>query len=192
MEPLIHPSAVIHRTAVIGYLPPDQPEELTVIEQDVVIGAFCVVESGAYLERGVIMAHHSVVGFGSRIGAGSQLVDAVRVARRALVGADCIIGGNVSDRTVIGPRVTMMGEMSHQYQDASKPWGVEDEVSPIIREGAVVAQGVEIVGGVVIGEGAYIATGEVIRSDVPARTFVGGGKRRPIAKMRGLIKARLE
>lgn len=187
----VHESAIVHPTAVIGYSLPGDVEEDTIIEAGVVIGAFCVIETGAHLEKEVVLAHHSVIGRGSRIGPRTQLVDAVRVARRALIGSDCIIGGNIPDRTVIGPRVTMMGEMSHQYQDATLKWGEIDEVSPIIREGSVVAQGAEIVGGVIIGKGSYVAAGEIIRSDVPAKTFVGNGKQRSIESMRGLVKARL-
>ncbi|MBF0176964.1 MAG: hypothetical protein HQL63_08975 [Magnetococcales bacterium] len=190
MSVKIHESAIVHPTAVIGYSLPGEVEESTIIEAGVIIGAFCVIEAGAYLEADVILAHHSVVGRGSRIGQRSQLVDAVRVARHALIGPDCIIGGNIPDRTVIGPKVTMMGEMSHQYQDATLKWGEVDEVSPIIREGVVIAQGAEIVGGIVIGKGSYIAAGEIVRSDVPAKTFIGSGKWRPLKSMRGLVRAR--
>lgn len=183
-------SCRIDPTAVIGYCPPGAELMPVTIGSNVEIGAFCVIEVGAVIGDDVKICHHCVIAVGADVGDRTQLVDSVRVDARARVGRDCIIGGNVADRAVIGDRVTFMGEMSHNYPDATKPWGAIDEISPIINEGAVVAQGAEIIGGIVIGAGSYIVAGEIVRSDVPAETLVAHGKFKPMSRTRGLIQAR--
>ena len=138
-----------------------------VVGREVDIGAFVVIEAGAELGDGVYVSHHCVVGYGAMIGAGTRLVQPVRVDAFARVGKDCIVGGNIPDRAVL------------------------DEVSPVVQTGAVVAQGVQVIGGVVIGEGAYIATGELVRTDVPAGMLLAGGTLTSLASARGLIRSRL-
>lgn len=162
-----------------------------VVGREVDIGAFVVIEAGAELGDGVYVSHHCVVGYGAMIGAGTRLVQPVRVDAFARVGKDCIVGGNIPDRAVLGDRVTVMGELSHSYNRADVPWGSVDEVSPVVQTGAVVAQGVQVIGGVVIGEGAYIATGELVRTDVPAGMLLAGGTLTSLASARGLIRSRL-
>lgn len=183
----------IHPSAVIGYQPPDEGDlgEPTRIGDGAHIGAFCVIEAGATIGAAVKMCHHSVVAVGAYLGPQSLIVDAIRVDRLARVGERCVIGGNVSDRAVLGDDVTFMGEMAHSYSDATEPWETTDEVSPIIRRGCVVAQGAQVIGGITIGEGSYIAVGEIVRSDVPDRSFVSDGRVRPISSMRGLVRSRL-
>jgi UDP-2-acetamido-3-amino-2,3-dideoxy-glucuronate N-acetyltransferase len=182
----------IHESAVLGYVPRDEQDsiEVTTIGDRVDVGAFCVVEVGASIGTGVKLAHHSVIAVGARIGDGSLIVDSIRVDRRALVGKNCVVGGNVSDRAVLGDDVTFMGEMAHTYSDATEPWEGTDEISPIIRSGTVVAQGAQIIGGITVGEGCYIAAGEIVRTDVPPYSFVVGGRMVPISSMRGRVRAR--
>jgi UDP-3-O-[3-hydroxymyristoyl] glucosamine N-acyltransferase len=188
-------NCLIHPTSVIGLVPFEEIMEVAParIGNAVHIGAFCVIESGVFIGDRVKIAHHVVIALGAEIGSDSLIVDAVRIDRRALVGKNCVIGGNVSDRAVIGDNVTFMGEMAHNYSDATEPWETTDEISPIIHRGTVVAQGAQIIGGISIGEGSYIAAGEIVRFDVPPHSFVsGGGKVRPVSSMRGLVRSRLD
>jgi serine acetyltransferase len=183
----------VHPTAVLGYVPPGFEESVgpCVIGDGCEIGAFCVIEAGVSLGKRVRMTHHTVIAIGAIVGDGTMLVDAVRIDRRARIGRDCVIGGNVADRSVIGDSVTFMGEMAHIYSDGTEPWESTDEISPIIRDGVVVAQGAQIVGGITVGEGSYISMGEIVKSDVPPNSFVAKGLTRPLSQMRGLVKSRL-
>lgn len=180
----------IHPTTLLGYCPVSEASPI-VIGDNVEIGAFCVIEAGVVIGGNVKVAHHAIVASGAEIGEGSLIVDAVRVDRRARIGRNCVIGGNVSDRAILGDDVTFMGGMAHVYADATEPWEGTDEISPIIRTGTVIAQAAQIIGGITIGEGCYVAAGELVRSDVPPRSFVGGGTVRPLAAMRGLVRSRL-
>ena len=76
-EPGVHPTAVVHASAVLG--------------RDVAIAAHCVIGAGAVLEAGVALHPHVVVGERVAIGAGTEIHPHVALYERVSIGARCIV-----------------------------------------------------------------------------------------------------
>jgi UDP-3-O-[3-hydroxymyristoyl] glucosamine N-acyltransferase len=75
--PGVHPSAVVHATAVIG--------------QNVHIGPLAVVEAGAKIGEGVVLCAQTHVGQGAQVGEGSFLHPLASIREHCRVGRRCIL-----------------------------------------------------------------------------------------------------
>jgi UDP-2-acetamido-3-amino-2,3-dideoxy-glucuronate N-acetyltransferase len=158
---------------------------------EVVIGRFCVVDPTANLGAGVILDDYSAVYGSATIGAKSRVLYGAKVYDRAVIGAECIVGGDISERAILEDRVTFMGRMAHSHYNPTADWDTTDEPSAYIEEGAVIGDAAILIGGLRIGRGAYIGAGEIVRHDVPAHTVFLKGALTPITHFRGLIRARV-
>lgn len=161
-----------------------------IIGDNVSIGAFCVVHFGAILNEGVELDHYCKVGIDAQIGKGTKILYGKHVYDEAKIGANCIIGGHVADRTVIEDNVEYFGEIAHSHWDATKDWDTTEEPSPIIYRGSVVGVNALIIGPRKIGPGAYVWAGEIVRTDVPKEMVLSKGKMEPIKNFRGMLKTR--
>jgi UDP-3-O-[3-hydroxymyristoyl] glucosamine N-acyltransferase len=83
-RPDIHPTALIHSSATVGF--------------GAVIQAYAVIERDAVIGQGCVISSHCTVGVGVHIGAGSQLYSHVTLYHGVQIGARCIIHSG----TVIG------------------------------------------------------------------------------------------
>lgn len=178
----------IGHASCIGYGDPDDGE--IVIGDDVTIGAFCIVYFGAQLADQVFLDDYCKIGIDAKIGIGTRILYAKQVSEEATIGKNCIIGGNVADRTVIEDDVTYLGEIAHSHRDPTLDWDATVEESPTIRKGSVIGVNALIIGGRSIGPCSYVGAGEIIRTDVPANSILLGGELRSIASVRGLVKSR--
>lgn len=178
----------IGHCACIGYGNPEDGE--IVIEDNVTIGAFCVVHFGTIIKDGVSLDHYSKIGIAVKIGRKTQILYGKHVYDEASIGENCIIGGHVADRAIIEDNVTYLGEIAHSHRDASLDWNTTVEDSPIIYRGSVVGVNALIIGGRKIGPCAYVGAGEIVRTDVPKEMILNKGKIEPLKKYRGLFKTR--
>jgi serine acetyltransferase len=190
----VHPSVqmgkgvTIGHCSIIGY--GDESDEATIIEDGVIIGAFCTVQLGAVLRSGVSLDDYSKVCRGAEVGTMTRLLYAKHISEEAQIGANCIIGGHVADRTIIEDNVTFMGEIAHSHHNATLDWDKTEEESPVIRRGSVVGVNALIIGPRKIGPCAYVGAGEIVRTDVGEGMLLSKGVLEPLKKHRGLIKAR--
>ncbi|MFI5225384.1 MAG: acetyltransferase [Candidatus Limnocylindrales bacterium] len=92
---LVHPSAVIARTAVL--------EPGCVVFAGVVIGARTRVGSGTIVDRGALIGHHTTIGAHSFIGPGATIAGGVEIGEEVRIG----IGSIVRDDRRIGARATV-------------------------------------------------------------------------------------
>ena len=157
-------------------------EPFALVEPGVTIGARCLVD--AYCR----------IASGSRIGDDTQVLYGAAVFERAVIGASCIIGGNVADRTVIEDFVTHFGEIAHDYRHPGdlKDWDEVESPSPVIRSRAVVGQNAILVGPITIGAGSYISAGEVVHVDVGPGLLYQRGKTASLRRLNGLVRARTD
>jgi UDP-3-O-[3-hydroxymyristoyl] glucosamine N-acyltransferase len=160
------------------------------IEDNVTIGAFCVIHFGAKIRNGVFIDHYTKVGRDTEIGRNTQVLYGKHISDEAIIGANCIIGGHVADRTIIEDDVTYLGEIAHSHRNASLNWDATEEPSPIIFKGSVVGVNALIIGGRKIGPCAYIGAGEIVRTDVGEGMFLSKGKMDSITKYRKMFKTR--
>ena len=92
---IVHPSAVIARTAIL--------ELGCVVFPNVVIGARARIGGGTIVNRGALIGHHVTIGTGSFVGPGANIGGGVVVGEEAHIG----IGAVVRDDRRIGARATI-------------------------------------------------------------------------------------
>lgn len=174
----------------IGYGDPEDGE--IIIENNVIIGAFCIVHFGAIIRESAYIDHKCVIGIKVEIGEKTQVLSGKEVTYKAKIGAKCIIAGNVADRTVIEDNVTYLGEIAHTHRDASLDWDGTEEPSPIIYKGSFVGVNALIIGPRKIGPCAYIGAEEIVRTDVDEGMALINGKIQTVKSWRGFIKTRCD
>src|SRR5437660_991760 len=81
------------------------------------VGAFCVIEHGAYIEASVEIDHYCRIASGARIGAKTRILYGAQVFNDVQIGRNCIIGGDLVDRTVVADEVTYQGNTAHSHRD---------------------------------------------------------------------------
>lgn len=190
----VHPNVKIGKNVKVGHCScigfGDPNDGEIIIEDNVTIGAFCVIHFGATIHSGVDVDHYCKVGIDARIGKNTKLLYGKHVYDEASIGENCIIGGHVADRTIIEDNVTYMGEIAHSHRNANLNWDTNEEPSPIIYRGSVVGVNALIIGGRKIGPCSYVGAGEIVRTDVGEGMVLHNGKMEPIAKFRGIFKTR--
>ena len=154
------------------------------------IGAFCLIEGDVHLADCVEVDHYCRISCGTRIGTGTRVLYRAQVFDEVSIGKNCIIAGELVDRTVVEDWVRFQGETAHSHRDATGDWDDTVEPSPTIKRGSVVGVGAFVIGGITIGPRAFVAAGELVTCDVPEGMVLQGGKLQPIAGCRGLIKLR--
>jgi UDP-3-O-[3-hydroxymyristoyl] glucosamine N-acyltransferase len=190
----IHPSTVFEGPASVGFCSRvghgATDNEPVRVGEGVRIGAFCLVESGAQLGTRVEVDHYCRIACGVRVGKETRILYRAQVFDDVTIGQNCIIAGELVDRTVVGNNVTFQGNTAHSHADPTRDWDETEEPSPIIESGSVVGVGALLIGNVRVGPRAYVAAGERVTCDVPAETVLIGGKLRPLSDFRGIIKVR--
>ena len=190
----VHPSTVFDGQASIGFCsrighgaPSGEPVR---IGDGVKIGAFCLVEVGAQLGASVEVDHYCRIACGVRIGARTRILYRAQVFDGVSIGKNCIIAGELVDRTVVEHNVTFQGDTAHSHADATRDWDETEEPSPVIKSGSVIGVGAILVGGITVGPRAYVAAGERVTCDVPREMVLRGGRLSPLSSFRGMIKVR--
>lgn len=181
-------NVTIGHCSCIGFGDPEDGE--VIIEDGVTIGAFCVIHFGAVVKEGAYIDHRCVIGIEAEIGKKTQVLSGKEVTYKAKVGDNCIIGGNVADRTIIEDDVTYLGEIVHSHRNASLNWDETEEPSPIIFKGSVVGVNALIIGPRRIGPCAYIGAGEIVRTDIGEGIALMKGEMKPLTSHRGMFKSR--
>ncbi len=190
----VHPATRFNGNVSIGfcsYVGYEATEEEPVSVGDgVCIGAFCLIEGGVHLKDRVEVDHYCRISYGSRIETGTRVLYRAQIFDEVSIGENCIIAGELVDRTIVEDWVRFQGETAHSHADATGNWDDTVEPSPIIKCDSVVGVGAILIGGITIGPRAYVAAGERVTCDVPEGMVLRDGKLRPITDFRGLIKLR--
>ena len=156
------------------------------------VSPFALIEPGATIGADCRIDAFCRITDGAVIGDGTQILYGAAVFDKARVGAKCIIGSDVADRTIIEDCVTFFGEIAHAYRDPGdiKAWDEKEDKSPTIKACSIVGQSAIIIGGRTIGPKSYIAAGEVVRTHVPPEMFVQKGQMKELSAMRGFVRVR--
>ena len=135
------------------------------------IGAGCKIDPTVrFLGEGTV-----VVGPGSKILRGSEILGPVRIGSAVFINRDAYVRPNttIGDRVNIGPFVRLITD-DHKIGTAERRAGAVSYEPIVIGDGAWIGAAVTIVGGVTIGAGAVVAAGAVVVADVPPNSLVGG------------------
>ncbi len=181
-------TAHIGFSSCVGYGPTS--DEKTYIGDGVRIGAFCVIGHGVHIEADVEIDHYCRISCRARIGVKTRILYGTQVFDDVRVGRDCIIAGDLVDRTIVEDEVTFQGNTAHSHRDPTGDWDKTEEPSPVIKRGSIVGIGAILIGGITIGPRAYVAAGEIVKCNVPEENVLQGGKLWPLSYFRGLIKVR--
>lgn len=181
-------NVTIGHGACIGYGDPDDGE--IIIGDDVSIGAFSLIHFGTVLKNNVEINQYCSIGPEVTIGKGTKILPGKEVTYKAEIGSNCIIGGNVPDRTIIEDNVTYMGEIAHAQRDPNLDWDTNEETSPIILKGSFIGVQSLLIGVHTIGPCAYVGAGEIVRCNVGEGMAFLKNRQKPISELRGLIKSR--
>lgn len=190
----VHPAVKIGQNvsighcSCIGYGNPNEGD--IIIGNNVTIGAFCIIHFGAIINDDVEIDDYCKLCVESKIGKNSKLLYGKHVYEEAVIGENCIIGGNVADRTIIEDNVTYLGETAHSHRNASLDWDTTIEESPIIYKGSFVGVNALIIGGRKIGPCAYVGAGEIVRTDIGEGMVLIKGEIKPLSTFRGIFKTR--
>ena len=190
----VHPTTSFDGNASVGFYScvgyDATATEPVRVGDDVRIGAFCLIEGGVHLAARVEVDHYCRISWGTQIGTGTRVLYRAQIFDKVSIGKNCIIAGELVDRTVVEDWVRFQGETAHSHTDATGDWDDTVEPSPIIKRGSVVGVGAFLIGGITIGPRAFVAAGERVTCDVPEGMVLQGGKLQPIAYFRGRIKLR--
>lgn len=181
-------NVTIGHCSCIGFGDPEDGE--IIIEDGVSIGAFCVIHFGAIIKENANIDHHCVIGIEAEIGKNTQVLSGKEVTYKAKVGNNCIIGGNVADRTIIENDVTYLGEIVHSHRDASRDWDTTEELSPIIKKGSFIGVNALLIDVKTIGPCSYVGSGEKLKYGLEEGMAYIEGKKTALSQLRGFIKSR--
>ena len=185
MEHILHESASIASTAIIGVRsrplltghPIDDCGKVS-IGPDVFVGEYALIGCGVSLGEGCIVDHGCIVETDATVGAGSLLCYRAQVGGESRVGANCVVGGFVGERSVIEDGARVFGSLVHRHPRSRwKNWDALDAMvdGPTIGRQAFIAFGAVIVGAIQIGENAYIGANAVVCKSIRAKGFVRPG-----------------
>jgi acetyltransferase-like isoleucine patch superfamily enzyme len=177
------PSATVALTAVIGapYRRLQQGEwhrlnRPTTIGAHCDIGPFCVVGAEAMIGECTVLDSFTLIGWGATIGKNVIATHRASVGAKARIGDDCVIGGLICERSVVGNGSRVFGDLIHRQLDPTLPWDAPEamENSPILEDGAFIGWGATVVGDIKIGKGAYVCAGATVTRDVDPGKIVKG------------------
>lgn len=190
----VHEKVKIGKNVTIGHCScigfGDPEDGVIIIEDNVFIGAFCVIHFGVVIRDSVNIDHKCVIGSEVEIGRNSKILSGKEITYKAKVGENCIIGGHVPDRTIIEDDVTFMGEIAHSHRDSSRDWETTEEESPIIYKGSFIGVNALLIGVKKVGPCAFIGAGEIVKYSVGKGMAFINGAQKPISELRGFIKSR--
>lgn len=175
-------------TAVIGYPPRFLqgaiPWELEGLEDAravqlpdaVYIGPFAAVGGGAVIGNGCVVDAYCRVEPLARLGEDSLVLYRGTIGVRASVGQRCVVGGSVSENTIVEDDTTSFGKLIHTHWDSVSSWDFRDEVepSPIVRRRSFIGHDAIVIGGIEIGPFAYVCAGAIVTKSVPPYHIASG------------------
>ncbi len=153
-----------------------ESEVTTVIGPDAYVGYYAIVGSGSVLSSGVIVDDYCSIESEVTLGQRSLIIYRAQVCNEARVGCECVIGGFIAERVVVGDRARVFGKVVHSHRNPSLGWDASDAVEPsaVVEAEAFVGFDALVIGEVVIGVKAYVCAGAIVTRDVPARHVAYG------------------
>ena len=195
---LIDPSARVCDGAVIGKpyrqligSPPEDIESETVVRRNAFIGYHALVGAGSVIDEGAVIDDLSVIECEVSVGRNTLVTYQAQICNEASVGMNCVIGGFVAERVIIGDRSRVFGKIVHSQYDPSLPWDAPDseEKSALIMDDAFIGFNALVVGAVTVGKEAYVCAGAIVTKDVPSgHVAYGVNKIVPISEWSGALR----
>jgi len=169
----------IHDTAIIGaefrylqggiksidpkkYGPP-------ILPKDLYIGPYAIIGLNCVLGEGVVIDAYCKIDPGARIDTNTLITYRATVAAGVSIGRDCIIGGNVSEQSVVGNNCRVFGKLVHKHLDSTISWDFHNLPEPgvTIHDNSLVGHDSTLIGGIEVGPNSYVCSGAIVTKNVP-------------------------
>jgi len=171
-------SKYIHKTAILGEsarflqgcAPWDNKEsEEPTTPDSCYIGAYSIIGKNVKLGQEVIVDAYCKIGSNSVIGNRTLLTYRANVGPKTVIGEDCVIGGLIPERSSIGDRCRIFGQIVHSHYDPTMSWDHHEtpEISPKINSDSFIGFHSVISGEIEIGPKSYICANSTISKTVP-------------------------
>lgn len=175
----------IHNTALLGEksrflqgcIPWDKEDKTEIIlPENCYIGAYSIIGQGVQMGDKVIIDAYCKVGSGTSIGNNTLLTYRANIGPNSIIGEDCVIGGLVSERCIIGNRCRFFGQIVHTHNNPLMSWDHHEvpETSPILKDDCFVGFHAIISGGIEIGSKSYVCANSIITKNVPPLHIASG------------------
>ena|ERR1700720_3775119 len=178
----IDPSARLRAGVVIGK--PfrkllDGSEEvptITILAENVDVGYYSIVGTGCRIGPETIIDDHCIVESRVEIGRRNLLIYRSHLCNDVRIGNDCIIGGFVGERTVIGNSCRIFGQIVHLQTNPLIGWDNDsaEEEAPVVKDYAFIGFGAIVAGSVTIGRKSYVCAGARVTKNVPDYHIAAG------------------
>jgi serine acetyltransferase len=145
-------------------------ESRTTIAAKAYVGYYAIIGCGSTIGENTIIDDRSTIESRVRIGKHSLIIYGAQLCNEVTIGDECVIGGFIGERTVVGNRCRIFGKTVHSQYDPSLGWDDENsmEPSPRINDSVFIGTGAVVVGNISLGPKAYICSGAVVTKNVPA------------------------
>lgn len=178
----VHPTAILG--APVRYLQGCKPWDIGAIPDQldlkmpkkVFVGPYACIGVGAEIGEAVVIDAYCRVEPLARVGANSMVLYRGTIGVDASVGQWCVVGGSVSENTIIEDHVTSFGKLIHTHWDSASSWDFrpDAEPSPIIRSNSFVGHDARVIGGIEVGPNSYVCSGATVTRAVPPFHIASG------------------
>lgn len=162
--------------------------EVTRIGSRTCIGTHVLIEEGVDIGEDCIVESHSVIGAGVNLGNNTIIVSSTKVLGRVQIGNGCVVGGVVSENSVIGDYCRVFGNLIHKQCSPHLSWDNNIESAPKLASSVFVGQSANLIGPVVIGEHVFVCAGAIVTKNIPPNSVVKGvNEIIPISNWKGML-----
>lgn len=152
------------------------------------IGTHALIEEGVYIGDNCIIESHVIIEAGAKLKSDIVVVAATKILGGAEIGKRSIVGGVVSEGTMIGNDCRVFGNLIHKQNSPHIPWDDNIEKAPQLSNNVFVGIGANIIGNVSIGKFAFICAGATVTKDIPDYSVVKGvNEVTPIKDWKGIL-----
>lgn len=171
----ISASAIIHSGSIIGknfrrFLNDEVEDELkTIIRDNVFVGYQCIIGNGSEVGNDSIIDDKSVLESRVKIGVKNLIIYRSQICCDVAVGNNCVIGGFIGERTIIGNDCRIFGSIVHSQHEPLNDWDGDDSIeeAPTIFDKVFIGFKAIISAPIKIGPKAYVCSGSIVTKNVP-------------------------
>lgn len=173
-------------------LRPNNKGKMTIISDSCNVGAHVIIGEGTIIGANTTIANCCEVEADVKIGSSCFIVHGARICEDSVIENDCIIGGFTAERSVIGSKSRVFGNLLHKQDDPSLEWDKNIEDAPILKSNVFVGMGSQVIGDVTLKKNVYIASGAIVTKDIPSNhVVIGINNAIPLSTWRGNLKKSL-
>jgi acetyltransferase-like isoleucine patch superfamily enzyme len=150
--------------------------EKTLIASNVYIGCYSIIGNGSVISDNAIIDDYCLIESRVRIGNSTLVTNRAQICNDVSVGKNCVIGGFIGERTIVGDHCRVFGKIVHNHNNPCLGWDDDEamENAPVIGNSVFIGFNALIIGGVKIEEKVFVCAGSIVTKDIPAFHIASG------------------